>query len=496
MASPAALREGVRSFLAGRRMMLIAGKWMPAASGATTHIRNPATGEVIASVPESHAPDIDLAVTAARRAFDEDVWGRLGPSQRGKVLWKIADLIDANADELAELESLNNGMPFRDAKGFGIPRASDTFRYYAGWATKIHGRTSELGGGGQPSMLGYTLREPVGVVGMIVPWNAPLMIAAWKLAPALAAGCTCILKPAEETPLTALRLGEFALEAGVPPGVVNIVTGFGHTAGAAIAAHPGIDKVAFTGSSEVGRLIVAAAATNLKKVSLELGGKSPVVVFDDADLEKATIGAARAIFNNAGQVCTAGSRLYVQKKSYDKVVAGVAEVAKRLKVGDGMDPSTEMGPLISDKQLQRVIGYIRSGVEEGAEVVTGGHIIGDRGYFVAPTVLAKTTGDMAVVREEIFGPVLATMPFTEPSEIPALANSTRYGLAASVWTRDVVKAHSLARQLRAGSVGINLHSMAHSVMPFGGYKESGWGRENGPDGLEAYLETKSVLVAL
>jgi phenylacetaldehyde dehydrogenase len=318
MASAAALREGVKSFLAGRRMMLIGGKWVPAASGATTDIRNPATGEALASVPESQARDVDLAVTAARRAFDDDVWGRFGPSQRGKILWKIADLIDANADELAELESLNNGMPFRDAKGFGIPRASDTFRYYAGWATKIHGRTSELGGGGQPSMLGYTLREPVGVVGMIVPWNAPLMIAAWKLAPALAAGCTCILKPAEETPLTALRLGELALEAGVPPGVVNIVTGFGHTSGAAIAAHAGVDKVAFTGSTEVGRSIVAAAAANLKKVSLELGGKSPVVVFDDADLDKSIVGAARAIFNNAGQVCTAGSRLYVQKKSYGR----------------------------------------------------------------------------------------------------------------------------------------------------------------------------------
>ena len=424
-----------------------------------------------------------------------NVWWKIGPSERAKILWRIGDLIEAHVDELAELETLNNGMPLRDAKLFNMPRAAESFRYYAGAATKIHGKTSEIVGG-PVDILGYTLREPIGVAGLIVPWNSPLMIAAWKLAPALAAGCTCILKPAEETPLTALRLGELMLEAGIPAGVVNIVTGFGETAGAALAAHHGVDKIAFTGSTETGKLVLQAAAGNLKKVTLELGGKSPVVVFDDADLDTVVTGASRAIFNNAGQVCAAGSQLYVQKHPYERVVDGIAVIANKLKVGSGMDPATEMVPLVSAAQLKRVAGYIASGIAEGAEVVTGRRPFSGGGYFVAPTILSNTNQSMKIVREEIFGPVLAAMPFSDANEISMIANDTTYGLAASVWTRDIVKAHTLARKFRSGSVGINIHSMVNQSMPFGGYKQSGWGRENGQEALEAYLETKSVLVAL
>lgn len=495
MNTPTASSAAVASYLTRKHLMLIDGKWTTAKSGRTLNVTNPATGAFLASVPAGEESDVNLAVRAARKAFEGNTWTRIGPSERGRILWRIGDLIDQHIGELAELETLNNGMPVKDAKMLSLPRAAAAFRYYAGATTKIHGKTSEIIAG-PISILGYTLREPVGVAALIVPWNSPLMMAAWKLAPALAAGCSCILKPAEETPLTALRLGELMLDAGIPDGVVNIVTGFGETAGAALAVHNDVDKVAFTGSTETGKLILHAAAGNLKKVTLELGGKSPVIVFDDADLEKAVLGASRAIFGNAGQVCAAGSRLYVQKQAYDRVVEGIASNAAKLKVGPGLDPSTEMGPLVSATQLTRVTRYIESGVAEGAEVVTGGHSLGKEGFFVAPTVLSKTNSGMKVVREEIFGPVLAAMPFDDISEIPSIANDTPYGLAASVWTRDVVKAHTLARKIKAGSVGINIHSVLDQSMPFGGYKQSGWGRENGSEALDAYLETKSVFVNL
>ncbi|MGE3148167.1 MAG: aldehyde dehydrogenase [Pseudorhodoplanes sp.] len=482
-------------FLAREHRMLVDGQWVPAKSGKTFDVYNPATGEVIGRAPEGDKADIEAAVAAARRAFDQEVWWGLGPEKRGRILWRIGDLINQHGEELANLESINNGMLFKFAHLGAIPLIADTFRYYAGWATKIHGKTSEILGGPMKS-LAYTLKEPIGVVGLIAPWNAPLLIASWQAAPALAAGCTCVLKPAEETPLSILRLGELMLEAGIPPGVVNIVTGFGHTAGAALSAHNDVDKVSFTGSTEVGRLILQAAGGNLKKVALELGGKSPVVVFDDADASAAIPGAARAIFNNAGQVCTAGSRLYVQRRKYDEVIEGVADIAKKIKVGPGLAPESEMGPLISKKQLERVTGYVQGGVADGAQVVTGGQRAGNQGYFMQPTVLSNTNPDMKVVQEEIFGPVVCAMPFDDLDEIAKIANDTPYGLAGSIWTKDLVKAHTLARKIRAGSLGINIHSPLHPSMPRGGYKQSGWGRENSLEGLEAFLETKTVYVTL
>lgn len=487
--------DTVSKYLSRQHVMLIGGKWTAAQSGRTLDVRNPATGTVIASVPAGDANDINLAVRAAREAFEDNRWMKVGPNERSKILWRIGDLIDKHIEELSELETLNNGMPVKDAKLASLPRAAATFRYYAGAASRIHGKTSEIVSG-PTSILGYTLREPIGVAGLIIPWNSPLMMAAWKLAPALAAGCCCVLKPAEETPLTALRLGELMLEAGIPNGVVNIVTGLGSEAGAALTAHNDVDKIAFTGSTETGKAILQAATGNLKKVSLELGGKSPVIVFDDANIEDAVTGAARAIFGNAGQICSAGSRLYVQKGAYKGVLDGVARQADKLKVGPGLQPTTDMGPLVSGVQQSRVLEYIRSGVAEGAEIVTGGQVIGNEGYFVQPTVLSKTHSDMKVVREEIFGPVLAVMSFDSIDEIPSVANNTPYGLAASVWTNDIATAHLLARRIKAGSIGINTHSLLDQSMPFGGYKSSGWGRENSSEAVDAYLETKSVFVKM
>jgi phenylacetaldehyde dehydrogenase len=376
-----------------------------------------------------------------------------------------------------------------------VPLAVDLFRYMAGWATKIEGETIPLSVPGG-NYLAYTLREPVGVVGQIIPWNFPLLMAAWKLGPALAAGCTVVLKPAEETPLSALRLGELILEAGFPPGVVNIVPGYGETAGAALAAHPDVDKVAFTGSTEVGKLIVQAAAGNLKKVTLELGGKSPNIVFKDADLSVAIEGAANAIFFNHGQCCVAGSRLFVEEDIFDDVVSGVSEIAKRIRVGEGFDPATQMGPLVSETQLRRVTGYLESGEKDGAKAVAGGHRIGDKGYFVAPTVLTDVRDDMKVVQEEIFGPVVAAMKFSDIREVSARANNTVYGLGAGIWTRDISKAHALAAEIKAGTVWINCYNVFDAALPFGGYKQSGWGREMGHAVLNAYTETKSVCIKL
>jgi phenylacetaldehyde dehydrogenase len=484
------------SFLGRNPLMLIDGRQVPAVSGKTFAVYDPATGGVIANVPEGDKADVDLAVAAARRAFDERRWARVSPSERGRILWHIADLIERNLDELAELELVDNGKPYAVARVADLPLAVDMFRYMGGWATKITGSTLPLSLPGE--YLSYTMREPVGVVGQIIPWNFPLLMAAWKIAPALAAGCTIVLKAAEQTPLTALRLAELILEAGVPDGVVNILTGFGETAGAALAAHPDVDKVAFTGSTEVGKLIVQAAVGNLKKVSLELGGKSPAIILPDADLDLAIAGAANAIFFNHGQCCCAGSRLYAHKSVYEEVVAGVADIAGKIKVGPGLDPSTEMGPLVSDEQFARVTGYNEAGRQSGAKVAIGGNRVGNLGYFVQPTVLENTTPDMKVVREEIFGPVVCTTPFgdNDLDAIAKQANDTIYGLAASVWTRDGGTAHKLASRIRSGTVWINCHNVFDASLPFGGYKQSGWGREMGEEVLHNYTEVKAVTAAL
>ena len=486
----------VTGFVSKTRKILINGKWVDAASGKTFPTYNPATGEVLANIAAGDKEDIDRAVKAARAAFETGPWSKISPSERGRLIWKLADLLEKHAEEFAQLESLDNGKPLKIARVADLPLAIDHFRYYAGWATKIEGNTISLGLAEQGKFHAYTVREPVGVVGQIIPWNFPLLMAAWKLAPALATGCTIILKPAEQTPLTALRLGELILEAGFPEGVVNIVPGYGETAGAALSAHPDVDKIAFTGSTEVGKLILQAAAGNLKKVSLELGGKSPNVVLEDADVDAVIPGAASAIFFNQGQCCCAGSRLYVDKKIFDKVVDGVAQNASKIRVGPGFDPENDMGPLVSEEQLNRVCGYLESGQQEGAKALTGGSRDGTRGYFVKPTVLVNTTDKMKVVQEEIFGPVVTAIPFSDPNEIVAKANDTIYGLAAGIWTRDIKKAHALASKLRAGTVWINCYNVFDAALPFGGYKQSGWGREMGHEVLEHYTEVKTVCCAL
>ena len=482
------------SFIKKERKMLINGKWVEAASGKTFPSYNPATGEVMARIAEGDREDVDRAVKAARAAFETGAWRKMTPSERGRAIWKLGDLVEKNLEEFAELEMLDNGKPLKIARAADVPLAVDMFRYMAGWATKIEGNTIPISMPGK--YLAYTLREPVGVIGQIIPWNFPLLMAAWKLAPALAAGCTVVLKPAEQTPLSALRLGELIQEAGIPDGVVNIVPGYGETAGAALAAHPDVDKVAFTGSTEVGKLIVNAAAGNLKKVSLELGGKSPNVVFADGDVDAAIAGSAMAIFFNHGQCCCAGSRLYVEKPIFDKVVEGVSEKAKKIRLGPGWEKSTDMGPLVSEEQLNRVCGYLESGFSQGAKATVGGERHGDRGYFVKPTVLVNTHEDMKVMREEIFGPVVAAIPFSDPQEVVTRANDSPYGLAAGIWTRDIGKAHRLAAELRAGTVWINCYNVFDAAMPFGGYKQSGWGREMGHDVLELYTEVKAVCTAL
>jgi phenylacetaldehyde dehydrogenase len=490
------LDDKVTTFVGKKQKMLINGKWVDAASGKTFPTYNPATGEVLSQVAEGDREDIDRAVKAARAAFETGPWSRISPSERGKMMWRLADLIEKHTEEFAQLESLDNGKPLKIARIADLPLAVDHFRYYAGWATKIEGNTIPMGLAKQGSYHAYTVREPVGVVGQIIPWNFPLLMAAWKLGPALATGCCVILKPAEQTPLTALRLGELMQEAGFPDGVVNIVPGYGETAGAALAAHMDVDKVAFTGSTEVGKLIVHAATGNLKKVSLELGGKSPNIVMDDADLESAIPGASMAIFFNQGQCCCAGSRLFIEKKVFDKVVDGISQAAAKIRVRPGLDPESDLGPLVSEEQLNRVCGYLESGVKEGAKAVVGGSREGDKGYFVKPTVLVNTNDKMKVVQEEIFGPVVTATPFSDMNEIISRANDTVYGLAAGVWTRDVKKAHAVASKLKAGTVWINCYNVFDAALPFGGYKQSGWGREMGHEVLKNYTEVKSVCSAL
>jgi phenylacetaldehyde dehydrogenase len=492
--SPIQIDSRVSEFISKPRKMLIDGKWLAAVSGKTFATYNPATGEVLAQVAEGDKQDIDLAVKAARKAFDSGPWSRMTASERGKLVWKLADLLEEHIEEFATLETLDNGKPLTVARGADVPLAVEMFRYMAGWATKLEGTTIPLSVPYTPGVNyhAYTLREPVGVVGQIIPWNFPLLMAAWKMAPALATGCTVVLKPAEQTPLSALRLGELIMEAGFPDGVVNVVPGFGETAGAALAAHDLVDKIAFTGSTEVGKLIVHAATGNLKKVSLELGGKSPNVVFKDADLDIAIGGAASAIFFNHGQCCCAGSRLYVERPVFDEVVEGVAAKAAKIKVGAGLDPKTNMGPLVSEEQLQRVCNYLEIGMAEGAKAASGGHKIDGKGYFVEPTVLVNTTESMKVVKEEIFGPVVTAIPFDNPEELLNRANDSIYGLAAGIWTHDITKAHRTAAMLRAGTVWINCYNIFDAALPFGGYKQSGWGREMGKDVLNLYTQTKAV----
>ncbi|MFL9839596.1 aldehyde dehydrogenase family protein [Sphingomonas sp. ST-64] len=487
--------DRARAFAGARHQLFIGGRWIDPAEGRSFETFDPATTLSLGRIAEAGAEDADAAVRAARGAMDNPEWTGMKPAVRARLLYRLADALEANIDEFAALETLDNGMPQRDARFFHIPHAIEVLRYNAGWATKLNGETIALSGMGD--WHAYTLKEPVGVVAQIVPWNAPLAMAAAKIAPALAAGCAVILKPAEETSLTALRLAHLVAEIGFPDGVFNLLTGDGETAGAALTAHPGVDKVTFTGSTEVGRLILRAAAGNFKRVTLELGGKTPVIVLPDADPAKAIEGAARAIFTNAGQVCNAGSRLFVHERLFDEVVEGVSRIADSITLGSGFDAETEMGPVISAAQRDRVRGYVRQGTEAGAALRAGVREVAGEGYFVAPSVLTGTTAEMSVRREEIFGPVLCAMSFADEDldRIAAEANATDYGLGAVVWTNKLSAAHLLARKLKAGTVRVNGGGL-DPALPFGGFKQSGWGRENGREGIDAYTETKAVAIAI
>lgn len=492
------LTDGARRFLTQPQRMLIGGAWCEAADSTTLDVVDPATGQAFATVPAGGKEDIDRAVRAARQAFEQGDWPRMRGVDRERLLHRLADLIEANAQELAELEAMDNGKPVTVARHADVALVVDSLRYMAGWATKLGGEAMDLSVPiiREREFFGFTRREPVGVVGAIIPWNFPLLMAAWKLGPALATGCTMVLKPAEETPLSALRLAQLVEEAGYPPGVFNVVTGLGHTAGAALSGHPGIDKIAFTGSTEIGKLVGKSALDNMTRISLELGGKSPMIVLDDADPEAAAAGASHAIFFNSGQVCTAGSRLFIHKKKFEPVVEALANIAANMKVGAGIQADTQLGPLVSAVQQQRVMGYIQSGFDEGARAVVGGEAGEGGGYFVKPTVLVDTRDDMKVVREEIFGPVVVAMPYDDLDEVARRANDTPYGLAASIWSNDLTRVHKLIPKIKAGTVWINCHTVLDSAMPFGGYKQSGLGRELGRAVLDQYTETKSVIMAL
>jgi aldehyde dehydrogenase (NAD+) len=473
--------------------MLIDGKWVDSSSGKTFETLNPATGQVIAHVAEGDKADVDKAVKAARRAFEKGPWRKMSARERGRLMYKLADLIEQHVDELAALETLDNGKPITDSLKADLPLVLDCYRYYAGWADKVEGKTIPVNG----PFFCYTRHEPVGVVGQIIPWNFPLLMQAWKWGPALATGCTVVLKPAEQTPLSALRVGELAMEAGFPEGVVNIVPGYGETAGAAVASHNDIDKVAFTGSTEVGKLIMQAAAqSNLKRVTLELGGKSPNIVFADANMDAAVEGAFTALFFNQGQCCCAGSRLFVEDTVHDEFVERVTRRVKKQKVGDPFDPKTTQGPQVSEEQFNKILGYIESGRESGATLKTGGGRVGKLGYFIEPTVFTDVKDEHKIAQEEIFGPVMSVIKFHDTDEVVQRGNRTMYGLAAAVWTKDITKAHRLAAELRAGTVWINCYDVFDAAAPFGGFKMSGIGRELGEYALRNYTEVKTVTVAM
>ena len=498
------VNDNVGKFLNQNQKLYINGKWIDAKSGKTFDVEDPATGKKIATCAAGDKNDIDLAVQAARKAFDSGKWTSMPNNERGKIIWKIGELIDEHNEELAQLESLDNGKPVAVAGAADVPLSSDIFRYMAGWATKIEGNTLPYSCLYTPGAQyhSYTLREPVGVCGQIIPWNFPLLMAAWKIAPALTAGCTIVLKPAEQTPLSCLRLTEIINDSGLlPKGTLNVVTGLGEEAGAPLASHPDVDKVAFTGSTEVGKLITQASAGNLKKVTLELGGKSPAIVFPDADIDAAIQGVASGIFFNHGQTCCAGSRLFAHEKVYDRVTEGVSEIAKNIKVGPGMNDTdgTQMGPLVSSEQYEKVVGYMESGKNEGAECLVGGTSDNSKGgHFVHPTVFSKTNADMKFVQDEIFGPVLTCQKITDDdlNKIAEEANNTVFGLAASVWSKDISTAHKMAKKIKAGTVWINCHNIFDAALPFGGYKQSGNGREMGMEMMDNYLETKAVTVNL
>lgn len=489
-----------QAFINSPHKLLIGGKRVDSASGETFEVFDPSNNNVLCQVPKGGREDIDRAVQSARKAFDTGLWRKLTPSERGKLIWKLADLIEENAEEFAQLETLDNGKPLAVARAADIPLTVDHFRYYAGLATKVHGESIDISVPYAPGsqFFDFTLREPIGVVGQIIPWNFPLLMAAWKLGVALAAGNCVVLKPAEQTPLSALRLADLFSEAGFPDGVVNIVTGFGD-AGAALAEHDDVNKVAFTGSTEVGHEIVKASAGNLKRVSLELGGKSPSIVFPDADLELAASGVSGAIFFNQGQCCAAGSRLLVHKKVYQELMERVSDQAKKIKLAPGMHSDADMGPLVSTEQQNRVLNYIRAGVSEGAQTLIGGKVPGgdmNGGCFVEPTVFGNITQGMKIVQEEIFGPVVVASPFEGIEEVIAKGNDTAYGLAASIWTNDINKAHKVARGLQAGTVWVNCHNIFDAAAPFGGYKQSGYGREMGVHALESYTQVKNVIIQI
>jgi len=477
--------------------MLIDGHWCQAKAGATLPVFNPSSAKQISESANGNESDVDAAVAAARASFDSGIWRKKTPAQRAKILWKVADLLEEHSDELAELEMLDAGKFYAGAQAGEIPFAAECFRYFAGWCTKLEGQTKQLSIIPGLDFHAYTMQEPVGVAALIVPWNGPLVQAAWKVAPALAAGCSCILKPAEETPLSTVRLAEILVQAGVPAGVFNLVLGEGTVVGARLAEHPDVDKVSFTGSTAVGKHIIDAAKGNLKKVSLELGGKSPVIIFADADLDQAITGAAQAIFSNAGQVCVAGSRLYIEESVFEQVISGVAEIARNMRVGPATEEGFDMGPLISRKHQGRVCSMIEQGIADGATVLAGGKALSEQeGYFVEPTVLTQVSQQMDIVQQEVFGPVLVAMPFKQEEDIIALANDSDFGLAASIWTENVSKAHKTAAQIKAGLLWVNCHGIPDMAVPFGGYKQSGWGRENGYEALQQYTQLKSVVVKL